>query len=83
VVAVFLTRLPSHGRETARHLRRAKATRALPILLVGGPAEAVEKARAAVPDATFVSPDDLNAALARLRRSAAPQSEARACSSAS
>lgn len=36
VVVIYLTRLPSHERETADYLATAKATRHIPVLFVGG-----------------------------------------------
>jgi DNA-binding response OmpR family regulator len=65
-VVVELTRLPSHGRETADSLRRAKATRAVPILFVGGRGLALAKTRAKVPDAVYTTPEGLAEALATL-----------------
>ncbi len=65
-VVIDLDRRPSHGRELALALRQARATRALPLFFVGGRQAAVEKARAAFPDAAFLSWADLPAALERL-----------------
>lgn len=55
VLVVYLTRLPSHGRETAHMLRSVKATRDLPIIFVGGEGEALEKTKAKVPDAIYTT----------------------------
>jgi len=41
-VVIYLTRLPSHGRETADGLRSMKATRHLPIIFVDGKEEAID-----------------------------------------
>jgi hypothetical protein len=65
-IVVYLTRLPSHGRETAHGIRSYKATKTTPILFVGGAGEAVAKTRAKVPDARFVSERALPRALASL-----------------
>ena len=54
-VVVCLTRLPSHGRETAEALRSYRAGRYLPIIFVGGKEKAVAKARSRVPDAVFTT----------------------------
>ncbi len=54
-VVVCLTRLPSHGRETAEALRSYKAGRYLPIIFVGGEEKAAAKARSRVPDAVFAT----------------------------
>ena len=50
---IDLSRLPSHGREVGAHVRRAKATRFMPIVFVGGNSETVAKIRALIPDAAF------------------------------
>lgn len=63
VVVIYLTRLPSHGRETAHALRSYKAGREIPILFVDGEAEKVEKVRAKMPDARYLGSEDLPAAL--------------------
>lgn len=49
-ILVDLSRLPSHGRAVAGHLRRRAATRRVPIVFVGDPAR-VEEARRLLPDA--------------------------------
>jgi DNA-binding response OmpR family regulator len=67
-VVIYLTRLPSHGRETAHALRSYKAGREIPILFVDGEAEKVEKVRAKVPDARYLRSQDLQAALSRLEK---------------
>lgn len=54
-VVIDLTRLPYHGREVARALRGAKATRHLPLVFVGGEAEKVKTTRALLPDATYTT----------------------------
>ena len=65
-VVIFLTRLPSHGRETGRALRGAKATPNLPLLFVDGDEEAVAKTREKVPGARFVSVSELEGVLSEL-----------------
>ncbi len=52
---IDLTRMPSHGRAIAVLLRQRKATRAVPIVFMGGEPEKIEKARQALPGAAFVS----------------------------
>jgi hypothetical protein len=68
-VVIDLARLPSHGRDVALALRETKATRAVPIVFVGGEPEKVERIRSLLPDATFSSwprlPGALRAAIAR------------------
>lgn len=66
VIVIHLSRLPSHGRETAAYLRSLKATHSLPIIFVGGKDEPLAKTREKVPDAIFVEPQELKAALKQL-----------------
>ena len=66
-VVVYLTRLPSHGRETAHALRSMKATRQLPIIFVDGSGEALEKTKVKVPDATYAASTELRQVLEALR----------------
>jgi CheY-like chemotaxis protein len=54
-VVIDLTRLPSHGREVARSLRGAKATRYLPLVFIDGEPEKVKATRALLPDATYTT----------------------------
>ena len=63
---IFLTRLPSHGRETAHYLRQLKATREIPILFVGGSPEKVQKVKEKVPEAIYTTEADLDRELAAL-----------------
>ena len=65
-VVIYLTRLPSHGRETAHALRSFQATRDLPIIFVDGEGEPLEKTKAKVPDAVFTSSAKLQKTLAEL-----------------
>lgn len=66
VVAVDLTRLPSHGREAARVVRMTAATRHIPIVFIDGTAEAQAKALGVVPGAHHVTGDDLAEVLSKL-----------------
>lgn len=54
-VVIDLSRMPSHGREVARSLRGAKATRFIPIVFVEGEPEKVKATRALLPDATYTT----------------------------
>jgi CheY-like chemotaxis protein len=54
-IVIDLSRLPSHGRETARTLRITKPTRMVPLVFVDGDPEKVETVRAMLPDATFTT----------------------------
>src|SRR4051812_39130258 len=62
---IDLSRLPSQGREIAGHFRRARATRKVPILFVGGDAERVKTARKLIPDAQFAVWDEIRSAIKR------------------
>lgn len=66
VVVISLARLPSHGRETAAALRARRTTRQVPIVFVDGQGEALEKTKARVPDAVYVSSAELAAVLTRI-----------------
>jgi CheY-like chemotaxis protein len=66
VIVVYLSRLPSHGRETAHALRSMNATRSIPVVFVDGKQEAIEKTRLKVPGALFVTSAELDSVLARL-----------------
>src|SRR5437016_14049197 len=46
---IDLNRLPSHGREIAGHFRRGKSTRQVPILVVHGDADRVNRAKQLIP----------------------------------
>ena len=66
---IYLTRLPSHGRETAHFLRSNKAGKSIPILFVDGTAEKVAKVREKVPDGIFTTSGELRQVLEALVRS--------------
>jgi hypothetical protein len=55
VFVIDLDRLPSHGREAGLFLRRRKASRAVPIVFAGGPAEKVARVQRVLPDAVFAT----------------------------
>ena len=67
---IDLSRRPSQGREIAGHFRRAKATRNVPILFVGGDTERVKTARKLIPDAEFAVWDEIRAAIKRAIKNA-------------
>jgi CheY-like chemotaxis protein len=67
---IHLSRLPSQGREIAGHFRRAKATRNVPILFVGGDPERVKTARKLIPDAEFAVWDEIRTAIKRAIKNA-------------
>jgi len=60
---IDLDRLPSQGRDAGVAVRRAKASRTIPIVFAGGTAEKVERVRELLPDAVFATWDDIAAAL--------------------
>jgi hypothetical protein len=67
---IDLSRLPSQGREIGGHFRRAKATRKVPILFIGGDAERVKTARKVIPDAEFAVWDEIRVAMKRAIKNA-------------
>jgi DNA-binding response OmpR family regulator len=67
VIVIYLTRLPSHGRETADYLRSLKSTRSIPIIFVGGEGEALEKTRSRLPEATYTTPGELKKTLSAIK----------------
>jgi DNA-binding response OmpR family regulator len=66
VVVIYLTRLPSHGRETARYLRSVDAMSQIPIVFVDGEETAVEKTKRKVPQAIYTKSEDLKIVLVDL-----------------
>ena len=68
VVVIDLSRLLSHGRETALALRDVKATRKIPIVFVDGKKEDTEKVRAKVPDVVLTSSTKLKDLLTRFSK---------------
>jgi CheY-like chemotaxis protein len=65
-LVIDLSRKPSHGREVGIWLRRAKATRGVPIVFVGGEPEKVESVQALLPDAAYCEVGAVGAALRRV-----------------
>ena len=63
VVVIYLTRLPSHGRETGHTLRTIKATSDIPLVYVDGNDEAVDRTKRAVPDAIYTTTEELDRTL--------------------
>jgi hypothetical protein len=63
VVVIYLSRLPSHGRETGHALSMIKATRDIPLVYVDGNDEAVNRTRTVVPDAIYTTTEQLNRTL--------------------
>jgi hypothetical protein len=59
LLVFFLDEKASHSRATAEHLAEAKATREIPMIFVGGEGDALPKAKASFPKATFTTEDGL------------------------
>ncbi len=70
IVAIDLSRLPSHGREVAVWLRNTKSTRHIPIVFIGGDPEKLAGVRALLPDAAYCELPKLAAALKNAAKSA-------------
>jgi hypothetical protein len=64
-VIIDLTRLPSQGRDVALAVRHAKTTRHIPIVLVGGEPEKVERIQKLIPDAVYTDWNQIAPALDR------------------
>jgi CheY-like chemotaxis protein len=69
IIAIDLSRLPSHGREVAVWLRNTKSTRHIPIVFIGGDPAKTASVRALLPDATYCELPKLQAALKKLAKS--------------
>jgi len=63
VIVVDLSRLPSHGRETAEYLAQAKATRLIPIVFVGSEPDKVARVKEKVPTGIFITEARLESVL--------------------
>ncbi len=55
VTVIYLTKLPSHGRQTAVALHSLKSTRAIPIVFVDGTDNDIRKTREKLPEALFTT----------------------------
>ena len=60
---IDLTRLPSHGRDVALHIRERKATRFVPIVFLGGAPVKVSRTRESLPDAVYAAWEDAGSAI--------------------
>jgi hypothetical protein len=74
VLAIDLSRLPSHGREVAVWLRNRKGTRHIPIVFIGGDPAKTVSVRALLPDAAYCELPKLPSALKKLAKSAPAKS---------
>ena len=68
VVVISLSRLPSHGRETAKHLRSKLDSLELPIVFIRGDAQKSAQVQSAVPETILVAEEDLVDTLETFRR---------------
>ncbi|MCH8023922.1 MAG: hypothetical protein IIB43_04350 [Candidatus Marinimicrobia bacterium] len=64
-VVIDLSRVPSHGRDVALALRQQKATRRVPLVLVGGAKAKVDGVRGLLPDAIYTDWELIEAALSQ------------------
>ncbi len=64
-VVIDLSRIPSHGRDVALALRSYKATRAVPLVFVGGEPAKVERVKTLLPDAAYAEWRGVRGALRR------------------
>jgi hypothetical protein len=69
VVAIDLSRLPSHGREMAVWMRNLKSTRHIPLVFVNGQEDKVAKIRELIPDAIYTTTARIGAALKKASKS--------------
>ena len=60
VVVIYLTRLPSHGRETGHALRETKSVSKIPLVYVDGSEDAIARTRSVVPDAVYTTTEQLD-----------------------
>ncbi len=62
-IIIDLSRLPSQGRDYGILLRKRKGTRHIPLIFVGGEPEKVTRVIEVLPDATYISWDEIGPAL--------------------
>jgi DNA-binding response OmpR family regulator len=62
-VLIYLTRLPSHGRQTASHLRSQASIQNIPIVFVGGKKDVVKKTQEEIPGAIYTPQAQLESIL--------------------
>jgi hypothetical protein len=67
VIVIYLSRLPSQGRETADALRSMKATESIPIIFVDGAENKVQKMKEKIPDAIFSSSNELKEVIMKIQ----------------
>jgi len=57
---IYLTRLPSHGRETGHALKEIEGTREIPLVYVDGSEAAIDRTRNMIPDAVYTTTEKLD-----------------------
>lgn len=62
-VVISLDRRPSHGRDIAMYLRKTKASRLIPLVLVGGDPDKVKDIQEHLPDAVYTSWEEIEEGL--------------------
>lgn len=62
-IVIDVSRGPAQGRDMALWLRRQKTTREVPLILLGGDPEQVEKTRCLLPDATYSNWQEFHSAI--------------------
>jgi hypothetical protein len=62
-IVIDLGRIPSQGRDLALLFRKAKSTRFIPLVFVGGDPEKLERIKKLLPDAAFATWEDIHATL--------------------
>ena len=62
-LVIDLSRLPSHGRDVGAAMRQTKATRAVPLVFVGGDPAKAARVRELLPDAAYTDWANVHAAL--------------------
>ncbi len=65
-VVIYLRRLPSPGGEAAAALATMRPTRHIPVIFVDGQGEALEKTKARVPSAVYVTVEQLQTTLEKV-----------------
>jgi CheY-like chemotaxis protein len=66
VIVIYLSRLPSHGAETAAYVAQAKPTRHIPIVFVDGEPEKVTKVKKKVPSGIFTTEERFAATIKKI-----------------
>ena len=65
-MVIYLSRLPSHSRETADYLATTKSTHHIPIVFVDGELEKVVRVKEKVPNAIYTTEENLKRVLTSL-----------------